>query len=492
MKKLMVSAIFIILITLLFPQLSVYADNADNEPIQGITQTTDEPVYINDRCYPLTANKEEKNDEDGVFYAFKFAADRGGTRNIYAVMDGYILDIQSDYLWLEDNEGEIQTVYSPQISGSIEWLVSPDDDVEAGDVIGRISSQGMDYQNLYVRFLREDIGDDEQPYFTWNEIFNGEADNIGEEISIYDRWRVYTEQFDRDNWNSIIDGFNYIIGVFTGDVDLAADALDWLNGIIDKIIGITSFGFNAIRSALKEERLLKDNSVTMVRNIYFSLYPFVVFISIMIWYIDVYKQIASSNFDGFSKSEFKQLAWSFFGVVFWITNAFGICMLILKMEAGLLSNIIFNDDLVIKPFELAVEETTSGNVFYNFIYTLCAWLSNALTFLALNVIAFIISMCVVCKLTVRQIELCCMVSISSIFFACSQMKKMKWIFKKFFKSYLFVVFQTIPMAIIYKIGEAWVSEEMSKITAVNLDCFIIIIGIGCLMIKKSFIYRILD
>lgn len=158
----------------------------------------------------------------------------------------------------------------------------------------------------------------------------------------------------------------------------------------------------------------------------------------------------------------------------------------------MLSNIIFNDDLVIKPFELAVEETTSGNVFYNFIYTLCAWLSNALSFLALNVIAFIISMCVVCKLTVRQIELCCMVSISSIFFACSQMKKMKWIFKKFFKSYLFVVFQTIPMAIIYKIGEAWVSEEMSKITAVNLDCFIIIIGIGCLMIKKSFIYRILD
>lgn len=67
-------------------------------------------------------------------------------------MDGYILDIQSDYLWLEDNEGEIQTVYSPQISGSIEWLVSPDDDVEAGDVIGRISSQGNDYQNLYVRF----------------------------------------------------------------------------------------------------------------------------------------------------------------------------------------------------------------------------------------------------------------------------------------------------------------------------------------------------
>lgn len=60
MKKLMVSAIFIILITLLFPQLSVYADNADNEPIQGITQTTDEPVYIDDRCYPLTANKEEK------------------------------------------------------------------------------------------------------------------------------------------------------------------------------------------------------------------------------------------------------------------------------------------------------------------------------------------------------------------------------------------------------------------------------------------------
>ena len=230
----------------------------------------------------------------------------------------------------------------------------------------------------------------------------------------------------------------------------------------------------------------------MVRNIYFSLYPFVVFISIMIWYIDVYKQIASSNFDGFSKREFKQLAWSFFGVVFWITNAFGICMLILKMEAGLLSNIIFNDDLVIKPFELAVEETTSGNVFYNFIYTLCAWLSNALSFLALNVIAFIISMCVVCKLTVRQIELCCMVSISSIFFACSQMKNMKWIFKKFFKSYLFVVFQTIPMAIIYKIGEAWVSEEMSKITAVNLDCFIIIIGIGCLMLKKSFLYRIFE
>lgn len=231
-------------------------------------------------------------------------------------MDGYILDIQSDFLWLEDNEGEIQTVYSPQISGSIEWLVSPDDDVEAGDVIGRISSQGNDYQNLYVRFLREDIGDDEQPYFTWNEIFNGEADNIGEEISIYDRWRVYTEQFDRDNWQSFIDSFNYIIGVFTGETDLAGDVLEELTDFCDRFVEISSFGFNYFRRELTKERLFDDNTFTMVKNIYVSLYPFAIFIAIMIWYIDVYKQIASSSFDGFSKREFKQLAWSFLGVVF--------------------------------------------------------------------------------------------------------------------------------------------------------------------------------
>lgn len=492
MKKLMVSVVFTILITLLFPQISAYADNADNEPIQGITQTTDEPVYIDDRCYPLTANKEEKNDEDGVFYAFKFAADRGETRNIYAVMDGYILDIQSDYLWLEDNEGEIQTVYSPQISGSIEWLVSPDDDVEAGDVIGRISSQGMDYQNLYVRFLREDIGDDEQPYFTWNEIFNGEADNIGEEISIYDRWRVYTEQFDRDNWQNIIDSFDYIIGIFTGETDLTGDLMRGLAAFNDEIIDISSTGFNALRSELRRERLLEDNTYNMVKNIYVSLYPFAIFLAIMIWYIDVYKQIASSNFDGFSKREFKQLAWSFFGVVFWITNAFGLCMIILKIESGIVSSLVTNDELVIRPFEMAVEEGNTGNIFGDLIYTFLAWLNNYSTFLALNGIMLIVSLCVVCKLTVRQIELCCMISISSVFFACMQMKNLKWLFRKFFKSYIFVVCQTITMSLVYLVGRNWVNERMSQLTFINLDCFVIIIGMGCLMLKKSFLYRIFE
>ena len=492
MKKLMVSVVFTIFITLLFPQISAYADNADNEPIQGITQTTDEPVYIDDRCYPLTANKEEKNDEDGVFYAFKFAADRGGTRNIYAVMDGYILDIQSDYLWLEDNEGEIQTVYSPQISGSIEWLVSPDDDVEAGDVIGRISSQGNDYQNLYVRFLREDIGDDEQPYFTWNDIFNGEADNIGEEISIYDRWRVYTEQFDRDNWQSFIDSFNYIIGVFTGETDLAGDVLEELTDFCDRFVEISSFGFNYFRRELTKERLFDDNTFTMVKNIYVSLYPFAIFIAIMIWYIDVYKQIASSSFDGFSKREFKQLAWSFLGVVFWITNAFGLCIIILKIESGVVSNLVTNDDLIIRSFESTVERSDTGNVFGDFIYTVLAWLNNYMTFILLNLIMLVVSLCLVCKLTVRQIELCCMISVSSVFFACMQMKNMKWLFRKFFKSYIFLVCQTIPMALMYLIGRNWVNERMSELTFMNLDSIVIVIGLGCLMLKKSFLYRIFE
>lgn len=164
--------------------------------------------------------------------------------------------------------------------------------------------------------MREDIGDDEQPYFTWNEIFNGEADNIGEEISIYDRWRVYTEQFDRDNWQSFIDSFNYIIGVFTGETDLAGDVLEKLTDFCDRFVEISSFGFNYFRRELTKERLFDDNTFTMVKNIYVSLYPFAIFIAIMIWYIDVYKQIASSSFDGFSKREFKQLAWSFLGVVF--------------------------------------------------------------------------------------------------------------------------------------------------------------------------------
>ena len=370
--------------------------------------------------------------------------------------------------------------------------MSPDDDVEAGDVIGRISSQGNDYQNLYVRFLREDIGDDEQPYFTWNEIFNGEADNIGEEISIYDRWRVYTEQFDRDNWQSFIDSFNYIIGVFTGETDLAGDVLEKLTDFCDRFVEISSFGFNYFRRELTKERLFDDNTFTMVKNIYVSLYPFAIFIAIMIWYIDVYKQIASSSFDGFSKREFKQLAWSFLGVVFWITNAFGLCIIILKIESGVVSNLVTNDDLIIRSFESTVERSDTGNVFGDFIYTVLAWLNNYMTFILLNLIMLVVSLCLVCKLTVRQIELCCMISVSSVFFACMQMKNMKWLFRKFFKSYIFLVCQTIPMALMYLIGRNWVNERMSELTFMNLDSIVIVIGLGCLMLKKSFLYRIFE
>lgn len=154
--------------------------------------------------------------------------------------------------------------------------------------------------------------------------------------------------------------------------------------------------------------------------------------------------------------------------------------------------VLVNDELVIRPFEMAVEEGNTGNIFGDLIYTFLAWLNNYSTFLALNGIMLIVSLCVVCKLTVRQIELCCMISISSVFFACMQMKNLKWLFRKFFKSYIFVVCQTIPMSLVYLVGRNWVNERMSQLTFINLDCFVIIIGMGCLMLKKSFLYRIFE
>lgn len=243
---------------------------------------------------------------------------------------------------------------------------------------------------------------------------------------------------------------------------------------------------------MTKERLFDDNTFTMVKNIYVSLYPFAIFIAIMIWYIDVYKQIASSSFDGFSKREFKQLAWSFLGVVFWITNAFGLCIIILKIESGVVSNLVTNDDLIIRSFESTVERSDTGNVFGDFINTVLAWLNNYMTFILLNLIMLVVSLCLVCKLTVRQIELCCMISVSSVFFACMQMKNMKWLFRKFFKSYIFLVCQTIPMALMYLIGRNWVNERMSELTFMNLDSIVIVIGLGCLMLKKSFLYRIFE
>lgn len=479
----------VVFVVLLLPMTSY----ADDESFEGIEITNDSPIFIEDRCYPLTANKKEKTDEDGVFYAFKFAADMGNTRNVYAVMDGYILDIQHDFLWLEDDEGEIQVEYYPQITDAIEWTVSPDDDVEAGDVIGRISNSGMQYQNLYVRFNREYPEEDEPDYFTWDEIYNGEAD-IEEEMSIYDRWALYTKTLDHDNWEKMIDGFNQIIAFFNGDMDIAGEAINAFTEMNNQMIEYTSFGFNQFKKQLSRERLFGRNTLAMVKKIYIGILPFSIFISILIWYIDVYKKIVfDRDFDSFNKCEVKDIFISLFMISFWVINAFGFCLIILKINSGIVSQVMTNNELIIKPFDMSVvSNADTGNMIGDLIYTTLAWFNNYLSFLMLNFIMLIVSLCLVCKLAVRQIELCCMIPLSSVFFGCMGMKHMKWLFKKFFKSYLFVVMQTIPMAIIYRIGVTWINERMAQLTFSTIDCFIIIIGLGCLLLKKSFIYKIFE
>ncbi len=48
------------------------------------------------------------------------------------------------------------------------------------------------------------------------------------------------------------------------------------------------------------------------------------------------------------------------------------------------------------------------------------------------------------------------------------------------------------MALMYLIGRNWVNERMSELTFMNLDSIVIVIGLGCLMLKKSFLYRIFE
>ena len=79
-------------------------------------------------------------------------------------------------------------------------------------------------------------------------------------------------------------------------------------------------------------------------------------------------------------------------------------------------------------------------------------------------VLIIIGWCVDIKLKMRQIEVCCMIAISPLFFACAGYESMQEYFKKFIMTFLSVVAQTLFMAIVILVGMTWFHDEVLSIT----------------------------
>ena len=73
----------------------------------------------------------------------------------------------------------------------------------------------------------------------------------------------------------------------------------------------------------------------------------------------------------------------------------------------------------------------------------------------------ILAVCILVKLGIRTIELCLMVIISPLFFACLVADATRPIFKRFIMNFITTAFQTVFMSIIYIIGIEWMQQYAS-------------------------------
>lgn len=492
-SKLLIAFITVILLSgcLTF---AVSAESGDNDKENfefEIEFTEDNPVFIGDRCYPLTAQEHLVNNEGGeeIIYGFTFARDLGETRNIYAILDGYIVDIQGEYLWLEDDEtGELRILYRPQIEGTISWNVSQGDSVNAGDVLGSISAI-TDYQDLYVEFENLYPDDGESSYFTWEQIFSGSAE-LEEEKSIYDKWREYAESLSMENW-SIFSKILSWLGADPEDHTLE----NLLTAFCVKMYEASMSGFDFVQEELSQERILETNCLTLAADIHLSLMPFSIFLACLIWYIEVYAKFREEGFDFIeTKKDFIKLIKSLLWMVFWIVNAFGICTLAIIVNKSIVDLILTDGDFATTEiFIEATSDITADNAILQMFYRILMWISNNLLIAFATFVLLITSFAVACKLIMRQLEMAFLLSISSIFLTCAYDRKhTKWLFTRWLNSFIYIVTQTIPMALVLVIGKVYFADKITNIQLIQIDEMLILIGIACLMLKKSFLTKIFD
>lgn len=270
-----------------------------------------------------------------------------------------------------------------------------------------------------------------------------------------------------DTIGNVVDS---IISLVNSDRNLAAPLLNtMLSGLFIELTSVWS----GLMDAVVADELFSSNTLFneghMIANIATSLSLF----AIGIWAIGVALEIKSEikrSEDGelTLKRFTSALARSFPSFVF-ILASYWICKCIVYINEGMVSVVSDNFPSIEELFgSLTLDEDSFGPGLgiglIGYLFDLLDGIIKVLPIIVAILVLIIIGWCVNVKLQMRQIEICCMIAISPLFFACAGFESLSEYFKKFIMTFISVVIQTLFMAIVILVGMTWFNDEVLSIT----------------------------
>lgn len=214
----------------------------------------------------------------------------------------------------------------------------------------------------------------------------------------------------------------------------------------------------------------------MVFNIATSLSTFAVGIFMIAVALELRQEIKKSDGEPLTLKRFTSALARVMPGFVWILASYWVCKCIVYINQGMVNVVADLFPTIDELFgSLSLDEDSFGEGlgigYIGYLLDLLDGLIKILPMIVAILVLIVIGWIVGIKLKMRQIEICCMMAISPLFFACASSDAMQEYFKKFIMSFISVVIQTLFMAIVILVGMTWFNDEV--LAVLDGDVFLI-------------------
>lgn len=270
--------------------------------------------------------------------------------------------------------------------------------------------------------------------------------------------------------NTIEQVIDAMVSLVNSDKNVAAPLLiSCLKSMFETLAAL----WNGLMDAVVADDLFNSNTLFgnghMIANIATSLATYSFGIWSMGLALELKGEIRRSEDGELTLKRFTNCLARSFPSLILIICSYWICKCIVYINEGMVSVVADNFPSIDELFEtLDIDEDSFGEGMgiglIGYLFDLIDGIIKVLPMYVAMLVLIIIGWCVDIKLKMRQIEVCCMIAISPLFFACAGYESMQEYFKKFIMTFLSVVAQTLFMAIVILVGMTWFNDEVLSIT----------------------------